>query len=67
MKKYYLLFNIVPLTVGEYRAYYNEIHDEFESDTRVVLTRIALTEEELTVFKLKYGNLFNALLLPENI
>ena len=55
MKKVYLIATKIVTPMDEYIAVHNKISKEFETVIELNQASIKLTDEEIVIFKLKYG------------
>lgn len=63
MKREYVLFTAVSMTVEEYHNWHKEIQNHFDSKISDMMIKISLTDKELVMFKLKYGHVVNPYLI----
>lgn len=66
MKKEYGL-HYFKAAFGEYKSLHVEIRDEFETCIKSGAIKVMLSEEELIIFKLKYGNRVRLYPTPDHI
>lgn len=55
MRKEYTLYILNPLSVSDFRVHFKKMQEEFYTDETINAFKIRLTDEELVMFKLKYG------------